>query len=151
SVQFIIFSSHLLIAKIMSPEDVGFIKWIETLISIAVVLGAGGAPFAILKLVPENKDEIIRKFLLGSALKSTLLFSIGTTLIFVLLTYFGVINDDEKYNSLFYLYSLVIVPTVLTQLLIRYYQSIHDFKRISILVFYLKLGSAVIILGLTFF
>lgn len=151
SVQLIVFSSHLLIAKIMSPEDVGFIKWIETLISIGVVLGAGGATFAILKLIPENKDVLIRKFLLGFALRSTFIFSIGTTFIFILLTYSGLLNDEEKYNSLFYLYSLVIIPTVLTQLLTRYYQSIHDFKRISILLFYLKLGSAVIILSLTFF
>lgn len=151
SVQLIVFTSHLLIAKIMSPEDVGFIKWIETLISIAVVLGAGGATFAILKLIPENKDGFIRKFLLGFAFKSTLIFSAGMTILFVLLTYFGILNDDEKYNPLFYLYSLVIIPTVVTQLFIRYYQSIDDFKRISILIFYLKLASAVIVLSLTFF
>ncbi|SMC33344.1 lipopolysaccharide biosynthesis protein [Moheibacter sediminis] len=151
SVQLIVFSSHLLIAKIMSPEDVGFIKVIETMISIAVVLGAGGATFAILKLIPENKDELIRNFLLKSALKSTLLFSIGTTILFVLLTYLGILNDEKKYNSLFYLYSLVILPSVLLQMLIRYYQSIDNFKRISVFIFYIKLASAVIILGITYF
>lgn len=151
SVQFIIFASHLLIAKIMTPEDVGFIKWIETLMSIAVVLGAGGATFAILKLIPENKTAEIRSRLLNLALKSTLFFSIGATVVFTLLTYFGYLNDEPQYDSLFYLYALVIVPTVITQLLIRYYQSIHNFKRISILIFYLKLVSAAIILGITFF
>jgi O-antigen/teichoic acid export membrane protein len=151
SVQFIVFSSHLLIAKIMSPEDVGFVKWIETLISIAAVLGAGGATFAILKLIPENKNEEIRKFLLGFGLRSTLLFSLGTTLLFFLGTYLGWLNDDRNYDALFYLYALVIIPTVLTQYLIRYYQAIHNFKRISVLIFYLKLVSAVIILGITLF
>lgn len=135
----------------MSPEDVGLVKIIETLISIAVVLGAGGATFAILKLIPENKDEFIRKLLLGAAIKSTLLFSVAMTILFVLLTYFGFLNDNKQNNSLFYLFSLVIIPTVLTQLLIRYYQSIDNFKRISILVFNLKLASVVIILIITFF
>ncbi len=151
SVQFIVFSSHLLIAKIMSPDDVGIIKSIETLTGIAVVLGGGGAIFAILKLIPENKDLKIRSFLLAYSIRYTLFYSVAVFLLFCLLTYLGLLSDDKKYDSWFYLYAWVIIPSVLTQLLIRYYQAIDFFKRISTVILYLKLISAVIVLGFTYY
>src|SRR5690606_28957876 len=56
-----------------------------------------------------------------------------------------------KYDHWFYLYGCVIIPTVLTQLLIRYYQAIDFFKRISTVILYLKLASAAIVLGFTYY
>lgn len=151
SVQFIVFASHLLIAKIMSPDDVGVIKSIETITGIAVVLGGGGAIFAILKLIPENSDRKIRSFLLSYSLRYTMIYSVAVFLIFCLLVYLGLLSDDRKYDHWFYLYGCVIIPTVLTQLLIRYYQAIDFFKRISTVILYLKLASAAIVLGFTYY
>lgn len=151
SVQFIVFASHLLIAKIMSPDDVGIIKSIETLTGIAVVLGGGGAIFAILKLIPENSDSKIRGFLLNHSIRYTLFYSVGMFLLFYLLIFLGLLSDQRKYDQWFYLYALTIIPMVLTQLLIRYYQAIDFFKRISTVILYLKLASAVIVLGFTYY
>lgn len=151
SVQFIVFASHLLIAKIMSPDDVGVIKSIETLTGIAVVLGGGGAIFAILKLIPENADKKIRRFLLSHSIRYTLVYSVGISLLFCLLVYLGWLSDNPKHDRWFYLYACVIIPTVLTQLLIRYYQAIDFFKRISTVILYLKMASAVIVLGFTYY
>lgn len=151
SVQFIVFASHLLIAKIMSPDDVGVIKSIETFMSIAVVLGGGGAIFAILKLIPENKDLKIRNFLLSYSIRYTIYYSVGCFFLFCLLTYSGLLSNDSKHDDWFYLYALAIVPSVLTQTLIRYYQSIDFFKRISTVILYLKLISAAIVLGFTYY
>src|SRR5690606_2157874 len=114
SVQFIVFASHLLIAKIMSPDDVGIIKSIETLTGIAVVLGGGGAIFAILKLIPENPNQKIRSFLLNYSIRYTLFYSVGVFLLFYLLVYLGLLSDDRKYDRWFYLYALIIIPMVLT-------------------------------------
>src|SRR5690606_33562137 len=131
SIQLIVFSSHLLIAKIMTPNDVGVIKTIETFTSIAIVLGGGGSIFAILKLIPENKNLSIRSYLLKYALKYTATFSLAVFLLFLILTFFGVFTSEDETLSWFYLYSWIIIPTVLMQLLIRYYQAIDFFKRIS--------------------
>src|SRR5690554_6534229 len=105
SVRFIVFASHLLIAKIMSPDDVGVIKSIETLTGIAVVLGGGGAIFAILKLIPENADKKIRRFLLSHSIRYTLVYSVGISLLFCLLVYLGWLSDNPKHDRWFYLYA----------------------------------------------
>ena len=76
SVQFIVFGSSLLVAKIMSPTNVGIVKTIETFANMAIVLGGGGVIFAILKVIPENKDSAIRKVALIFSLKY------GTIIIF---------------------------------------------------------------------
>lgn len=151
SIQLIVFSSHLLIAKIMTPNEVGIIKTIETFTGIAIVLGGGGSIFAILKLVPENKNTAIRSYLLKYSLKYTATFSLAVFLLFYILTFYGVFTTEDKTLSWLYLYSWIIIPTVLMQLLVRYYQAIDFFKRISTVIFYLKLISAAIVLGYTYF
>lgn len=151
SVQFIVFGSSLLVAKIMSPTDVGIIKTIETFANMAIVLGGGGVIFAILKVIPEHKESAIRRVSLIFSLKYATFFSLGVFIFFNLLAYSGLISKDETLVYWFQQYSFIIVPSVLTMLLIRYYQAIDRFKRISTVILYLKLLSAVFVLSFTYF
>lgn len=151
SVQFIVFTSHLLIAKIMLPEDVGIVKTIETFASIAIVLGSGGVLFAILKIIPENTDASTRRFILSYAIKVVFLTSFIVFLVFNLLAFFEVISNDPDTTYWFHTYSLLFIPSVIIQLLTRYYQAIEKFKRISSLIFVFKLFSAFIVLSFTFY
>ncbi|MRT15451.1 oligosaccharide flippase family protein [Vitellibacter sp. q18] len=151
SVQFIVFGSSLLVAKIMSPTDVGIIKTIETFANMAIVLGGGGVIFAILKVIPEQKDSAIRRLSLLFSLKYATFFSLVIFLLFNLMAYAGLVSKDSKLIYWFHQYSFIIVPSVLTMLLIRYYQAIDRFKRISTVVFYLKLISAAFVLSFTYF
>ena len=105
SVQFIVFGSHLLVAKIMTPSDVGII----------------------------------------------LVFSFAVFIIFNVIAYFGLISQNKDLIFWFHLYSLIIIPSVVVMLLIRYYQAIDLFKRISGLILALKLVSAFFVLGLTYY
>lgn len=151
SVQFIVFGSSLLVAKIMSPTDVGIIKTIETFANMAIVLGGGGVIFAILKVIPEHKDSAIRRLSLLFSLKYATFFSLVVFVFFNLLAYSGFVSQDDKLVYWFQQYSFIIVPSVLTMLLIRYYQAIDRFKRISTVIFYLKLLSAGFVLSFTYF
>ena len=151
SVQFIVFGSSLLVAKIMSPTDVGIIKTIETFANMAIVFGGGGVIFAILKVIPEHKDSAIRRFSLMFSLKYASIFSLAVFVFFNLLGYLGLISQDENLVYWFHQYSFIIVPSGITMLLIRYYQAIDQFKRISTVIFYLKLLSAVFVLSFTYF
>lgn len=151
SVQFIVFGSHLLVAKIMTPSDVGIIKTIETFINMAIVLGGGGVIFALLKIIPENKNEKLRKYSLRFAIKYVLVFSFAVFIIFNVIAYFGLISQNKDLIFWFHLYSLIIIPSVVVMLLIRYYQAIDLFKRISGLILALKLVSAFFVLGLTYY
>lgn len=151
SVQFIVFGSSLLVAKIMSPTDVGIIKTIETFANMAIVFGGGGVIFAILKVIPEHKDSAIRRFSLMFSLRYASIFSLAIFVFFNLLGYLGLISGDEILVYWFHQYSFIIVPSVITMLLIRYYQAIDQFKRISTVILYLKLLSAVFVLSFTYF
>lgn len=151
SVQFIVFGSSLLVAKIMSPTDVGIIKTIETFANMAIVFGGGGVIFAILKVIPEHKDSAVRRFSLIFSLKYATVFSLAVFVFFNLLGYLGLISQDENLVYWFQQYSFIIVPSVITMLLIRYYQAIDQFKRISTVILYLKLLSAVFVLSFTYF
>ena len=151
SVQLIVFGSSLLVAKIMSPTDVGIIKTIETFANMAIVLGGGGVIFAILKVIPEHKDREVRRISLVFALKYATIFSLIVFVIFNLLAYSGFVSEDAVLVHWFQQYSFIIVPSVITMLLIRYYQAIDMFKRISKVILYVKLLSAVIVLSLTYF
>lgn len=151
SVQFIVFGSSLLVAKIMSPTDVGIIKTIETFANMAIVLGGGGVIFAILKVIPEHKDSAIRRLSLIFSLKYATIFSLAVFIFFNILAYSGFISENDTLVYWFQQYSFLIVPSVLTMLLIRYYQAIDRFKRISTVVFYLKLISAGFVLSFTYF
>ncbi|AUP79392.1 hypothetical protein C1H87_12005 [Flavivirga eckloniae] len=151
SVQFIVFGSHLLVAKIMTPSDVGIIKTIETFINMAIVLGGGGAIFALLKIIPENKDKELRNYSLRFAIKYVVVFSITIFIAFNLLAYFEVISKNRELVFWFYQYSFIIVPSVVVMLLIRYYQAIDLFKRISGVILVLKFSSALFVLTLTYF
>ena len=135
----------------MSPTDVGIIKTIETFANMAIVLGGGGVIFAILKVIPEHKDSAIRRLSLIFSLKYATVFSLAVFIFFNLLAYSGFVSEDETLVYWFQQYSFLIVPSVLTMLLIRYYQAIDKFKRISTVVFYLKLLSAVFVLSSTYF
>jgi O-antigen/teichoic acid export membrane protein len=135
----------------MSPTDVGIIKTIETFANMAIVLGGGGVIFAILKVIPEQKDSAIRRLSLLFSLKYATFFSLVIFLLFNLMAYAGLVSKDSKLIYWFHQYSFIIVPSVLTMLLIRYYQAIDRFKRISTVVFYLKLISAAFVLSFTYF
>ncbi len=151
SVQLIVFAAHLLIAKIMTPYYVGVIKTIETYVNIGIVLGSGGMIFAILKIVPDERYRQHMKEVFHYALRYIILFSL---LIFVIAEIWGfarLISMDEYLNDWFCRYALIIVPAVILQFFIRYYQALHEFKRISLLVFYSKLLSIIIILSMTWF
>jgi len=151
SIQVIVFISHLLIAKIMDPTYVGMIKTIEVYITIAVVLGSGGMIFAILKIVPQYKDKETRDHILHFSLKYILVFSSILFVVINLISYTGIISDDATLLRWFRWYSFIIIPSVFLKFLIRYFQAINAFKKISLLVIYFKIVSAIIVLSLTYF
>lgn len=151
SVQLIVFGSHLLIAKIMTPSDVGIIKIIETFSNMAIVLGGGGALFAILKIVPERRNRDIRNVSIKFSIKYVSIFSLGVFVFFNLFAYLGLMSQNQELVDWFYTYSWIIIPTALTQLLTRYYQAIDRFKRISKMILILKLATAVFVLFFTYF
>jgi len=134
----------------MLPENVGIIKTIETFANMAIVLGSGGVIFAILKVIPETKNKELRKHILAFSVKAVFIFSFFIFIAFNVAALLGLIATDEKLVSWFHIYSVLFIPSVVIQLLIRYYQAVDLFKRISTIIFYLKLISAVIVLAATY-
>lgn len=135
----------------MSPESVGLVKTIETIINISMVLGGGGVIFAILKLIPQKKESPTISQILTFSLKYVLKFSGSIFVIVLILANFKVFPLKEDNIKWLNIYSLIIVPSVLSTLLIRYYQAINQFKRISSLILLIKSVSAIIVVLSTFY
>jgi O-antigen/teichoic acid export membrane protein len=151
SIQIIVFLSHLLIAKIMQPRYVGVVKTIETYISIAYVLGAGGMIFAILKEIPQLKDTSVRQAVLKYAFRYVLLFSATIFILYSILSHWGWLGEDPLINKWTAVYAWVIIPVTASQFLMRYYQAVHRFKRISIIIVLTKITGFVIVLSATYY
>ena len=151
SIQIIVFAAHLLIAGIMSPYYVGVIKTIETYINIGTVLGSGGMIFAILKVVPMIRDEEKRRNIFLFGLRYISLFSVVLFLIFELLGWKNLISRDVYINFWFRRYVFLLIFAVALQYIIRYYQALQAFKKISVLIMISKLFSFILVLTATYY
>ena len=151
SIQIIVFTAHLLIAGIMSPYYVGVIKTIETYINIGTVLGSGGMIFAILKVVPMIREDKKRRDIFLFGLRYITLFSVVLFLIFEILGWKNLVSRDVYINLWFRHYVFMLIFAVSLQYIIRYYQALQAFKKISVLIMVFKLLSFVMVLAATYY
>lgn len=56
-IQAVAFASQLFVAGILSPEDIGRIKFIQTLLSVFSIFAGMGFSASTLKLCSENRTE----------------------------------------------------------------------------------------------
>lgn len=149
-IQFMVFGSQMLVAGLLLPEDLGRIKVLQTIIDVASIIAGGGLVVAVLKLVPETLDKVKHYFVLQYSLKYAFLFSIGVFVILNVLSFIGMLSSDIEINTLFPAFSVVLLVSPVSLIMVRYFQALDQFKKVSVIQFSTKILSVGFIIGFTY-
>jgi len=150
-IQFMVFGSQMLVAGLLLPEDLGRIKVLQTIVDVASIIAGGGLVVAVLKMVPETSNRTKQKFVLQYSLKHAFLFSIGFFLILNILSFLGLLSSDSEINSFFPAFSIVLLASPISLIMVRYFQALDHFKKVSVIQFFTKTLSVGFIIAFTYF
>lgn len=151
-VNFINFSSQLLVANILTPADIGYIKLILSVINVLTIASNFGINISILKICSENieKDTIIKRFKTGN------IITIITSSIIILLTSITLYTYKIYFsgNIESYVIILILISILINSIFNNYcsiFQSLRKNKEFSIINITTKIISIFILISFTCF
>lgn len=150
-IQVFAFASQLFVAGILSPDDVGRIKLIQTYLSIFSVLAGMGFNASTLKICSEGRTEQENARFFNAALFFTL---ISTAIVYagiLLVNALGLLSKDVLLKAIIPLGLFPVVTHSLFMLFIAYFQAKKEIKVFSSLTVWNKLLSIVAIIIFTWF
>ncbi len=145
-IQILAFGSQLFVAGILSPDDIGRIKIIQTFISIFSIISGLGLSASTLKLCSENrsKDEQLKLF--GTAILATFISATSIYAIIIIINIFGIFSTDKTIQYLIPLGLLPIIFNSIFLVFVNYFQAIRRIKFFSKLAMTNKLMSIIAII-----
>ncbi|NGP88319.1 oligosaccharide flippase family protein [Fodinibius halophilus] len=151
-VHFVTFLSQLIVAHLLTPEDIGRIKLLQVYTNLGVIIAGAGFPVAILKICsgPKRSDQEKTDVYIKGVLFTTL-FS-GLVICAIMIgSYFQIFSIDPEVNTLFYVYGFLVLPLALNKLFISVYQSKKQFVLLSKLQVLTSSLNIVFIIGVTYY
>lgn len=145
------FASQLFVAGILSPDDIGRIKIIQTFLAIFSILAGMGLNASTLKICSEGRSDKVNKQYFNTAFFFTLLSSVVLYLLLLLLNQFNVLTSDTSIKLLLPLGLFPLISNSVFILLIVYFQAGKNIQLISTLTIINKLLSITGIIVLTYF
>ena len=148
-IQVVAFAAQLFVAGILSPDDIGRIKIIQTYLSIFSIVAGMGFSASTLKLCSENRSKEEQTSLFRSAFFFTLIATICLYIIILILNAFSVFTSDKLIQWLIPLGLFPVISNSLFMVFVSYFQATKKIKLISNLTISNKLIaiSAIIILS----
>ncbi len=150
-IQIVAFTSQLIVAGILMPEDIGRIKIIQTYLSIFSIIAGMGFNVSTLKLCSENRTKEERDTLFKAGLFFTIISTTCLYLLILLLNYFHIFTRDTLIQWLIPLGLFPIISSSLFSVITSYFQATNEFKTLSALTVSNKVISILGILILTCF
>lgn len=120
---FLAFGSQLLVAKFLSPEEIGRIKTMQSYIGIATILAGFGFNTAVLKLCSERRPDPEKGFILKRNLLYTVVPLAAVLAIIAIAASLGWTSPDSKINRWLVVFMLMLPGSAYTALLIGYLQA----------------------------
>lgn len=149
-IQLFAFSSQLLVAGILVPDDLGRIKIIQTYYSIFLIFAGMGFNASTLKLCSENRTQIEENQIFRSALLFTLISTVCFYITILTLNYFNAFSTDKLINWLLPLGLFPMISNSLFMVFVSYFQAVKKIKLLSKLTVSNKIISIILILALTY-
>lgn len=150
-IQVFTFASQLFVAGILSPEDIGRIKIIQTYLAVFSILAAMGFNASTLKICSEGRPEAENRRYLNSALLFTLISSLVFYLMLLIANHFKLLTSDQTIQLLIPLGLFPLITNSLFMVLMAYFQAGKNIRLFSILTIINKLISIVGIILLTWY
>jgi len=149
-IQVVAFASQLFVAGILTPNDLGRIKIIQTYLSIFSIVAGMGFNTSVLKLCSENRTLSDKKSLFQSGLFFTIISTICFYIIIILLNFLHIFSTDKLIQWLIPLGLFPLISNSVFMVFISYFQAIKEIKLISNLIISNKLISIIGIVLLSY-
>jgi len=149
-IQVVTFSSQLFVAGILSPDDIGRIKIIQTYLSIFTIVAGMGFNSSTLKLCSENRTLEEKRLIFQSALFFTIIATISLYIFIIILNSFGIFTSDKLVQWLIPLGLFPIISNSAFMVFVSYYQATKKIKLISKLTISNKIIAIIAIVLLTY-
>ncbi len=130
-IQIVGFASQLLVAGILSPDDIGRIKIIQTFSGLFAVIGGMGFNASTLKLCSENRTEKEKFQLLYSGVGFTIITTLLLYLSIIILNLFGLFSADNLITVLIPLGLFPVVTNSLFSVFTAFFQAEKRIKYLS--------------------
>ena len=145
-IQLFAFASQLFVAGILSPDDLGRIKIIQTYLSIFSVIAGMGFNASTLKICSENRTSEENAGYFNTALIFTIASTAFFYIVILLLNAFNIFTSDVLLKMLIPMGLFPVISNTLFLLYISFFQARKEVKLFSTLTVYNKLISIIAII-----
>ena len=143
--QFLGFGTTLLVAKFLSPVELGEIKILQSYSGLFVVLGGFGINTAVLKICSEKHNEQYKGHILRYALVRSMLCAIIALGLMVLLALTGVITSSRHLSLWLVVYGLIVPFAVVSEILTVFIQALKKIREMARAQAVIKVQSFILI------
>lgn len=151
-IQVVSFASYLFVAHLLTPDDIGRIKFIQVLTSIFSIIGGMGFGLSILKICSEQRPYAYKKIIFNAAFLFTLLSTLCSYLLIVaMIRCKGLLTTDQTTISIAPFAFLPIILGTLFAQIVAYLQALKKIKILSALTTTNKVLTIILILIFSYF
>lgn len=148
---FLGFGSQLLVAKFLSPIELGQIKVMQSFIGTATILAGFGFNTAVLKLCSEKRSMKERAFIFKRNFYYTVVPILLVLAGLFCLAKLGLLSPDKTINKSLPLYMLVIPAMTYTSLIMVYLQALKKIQLMAKLQVFIRLFGFIVLVSITYF
>ncbi len=149
-IQFFGFGLVLFLGKILSAEEIGNIKIIQSYSIFFITFATFGFNVALLKTASEKRPKSEKKAILKKSIIRVLFFSIISVCLLFILLKIGLLTKNEDVEYWLYRYSIVIPFAALGFLFLAYFQALKEIKKVAKLQVFIRLIFIVLIFIFTY-
>jgi len=144
------FGSQLLVAKFLSPIELGQIKAMQSFIKVATILAGFGFNTAVLKLCSEKRGLEERAFIFKQNFYYTTVPILVVLLGFFATAKLGLLSPDKEINKWLPIYMLSIPAITYTSIIIVYLQALKKIRLMAKMQVIIRLFGFIVLVPITY-
>ena len=148
--QFLGFGILLVVAKFLTPAELGEIRILQAYIAVFTIFAAFGVSTAVLKTCAEQRPEAERESILKAGFRRAMVTTLVALFLLAILALSGVITSTHRLAMWLLVYALVIPFSVSTEIFFSYLQALKKIKQLARLHALFRLQAFVIIIVCTY-
>ena len=148
---FLGFCSQLLVAKFLTPIELGQVKTMQSFIGVATNFAGFGFNTTVLKLCSEKRSLEERAFIFKQNFYYTTIPILFVLVLLFLLAKLGLFSPDRAINKWLSLYMFVIPSMTYTSLIIVYLQALKKIQLMAKMQVFIRVFGFIVLVIITYF